>query len=122
MSAPKWTDGKWWLEHHHGSQVHNRVTSYVIHSDLDDEDHSPDDPIGEVYGPITTHIGDQLDREMEANAHLIADAPGMYAALEGLVEEVGGLSDMADGTQSDGLRRAVNAARALIAQHKETTG
>ncbi len=80
-----YTDGNWSVERHYGSKTTpSRVTSWVLYSDLDDEDHSPEDCLGEIYGPDVT------TSELEANAHLCAAAPLLYEALRmirGFIED-----------------------------------
>ncbi len=70
-----YTDGNWTVEPHHDSKTTpSRVTSWVLYSDLDDEGHSPEDCLGEIYGGLD-------EAEMEANAHLVGAAARLYEAL-----------------------------------------
>ncbi len=70
MSDTKWTPGPWEVRHWDGDEWPDKRTS-----------------VAERNGPgEAIFINARYARNIEANAHLIAAAPDMFAALEKMVE------------------------------------
>lgn len=75
-----------------------------------------------LYGPTKSCILGRIHTgsdEYVANAHLIAAAPDMRAALEGLIKAVGSMP-IAAGTKGDEIKKAYDNACAAMDKAKST--